>query len=173
MAKSWKLTAVGCYDRIVRCRRRWAVAFCGFLCSKPGGIRILLAPGVFLRLHPLCGLSVWVLLHNASNSGWGVAIRRIPEVIANLFPFLLVLGLPLVLPLGPLEQGQNAIWEWIEIHRDVQMEQGGVGPDAHRAALYDEHLLLYEKYPYLNLFWSSQPPFLPGWIPRFFIYLGC
>ena len=29
-----------------------------------------------------------------------------------------------------------------------------------------------EKYPYLNLYWSFESPFLPGWIPRYFIYFG-
>lgn len=143
-----------------------------FFIQNPGGFAFSWLFAFFFAFTICVGALFWVLLHNASNSGWGVAIRRIPEVIANLFPFLLVLGLPLALPLGPLEEGQNAVWEWMEIHRDVQAEQGGVGADAHREALHEDHLLLYEKYPYLNLFWSSQPPFLPGWIPRFFIYFG-
>ena len=31
------------------------------------------------------GATFWVLLHNASNSSWGVAIRRIPELMTQLF----------------------------------------------------------------------------------------
>ena len=45
-----------------------------------------------------CGALFWCLLHNASNSSWGVAIRRIPETIAQSFVFLFFMGLPLVLP---------------------------------------------------------------------------
>ena len=32
----------------------------------------------------------WVLLHNVSNSGWGVAIRRIMEHLSTMLPFVLV-----------------------------------------------------------------------------------
>ena len=143
-----------------------------FFFQNPEGFAFSWLLGFFFAFTLCVGCLFWVLLHNASNSGWGVAIRRIPEVIANLFPFLLILGLPLALPMDPFQDGQNAIWEWMEIHRDVQAEQGGVGDNAHREALQADHPLLHAKYPYLNLFWSSQPPFLPGWIPRFFIYFG-
>jgi hypothetical protein len=143
-----------------------------FFFQKPHSFAFSWLFAFFFAFTILVGSFFWVLLHNASNSGWGVAIRRIPEILANLFPFLMVLGLPLVLPIGPFEVGQNSIWEWIGIHRAVQLNLGGVGADAHRAALHDVNLLLYEKYPFLNLFWSSEPPFLPGWMPRYFIYFG-
>ncbi|MGK0187990.1 MAG: hypothetical protein ACI9R3_003782 [Verrucomicrobiales bacterium] len=143
-----------------------------FFFQNPEGFAFSWLFAFFFAFTLCVGSLFWVLLHNASNSGWGVAIRRVPEVLANLFPFLMILGLPLVLPFGPFVDGQNAIWEWIEIHRGVQEGLGGVGADAHRAALHDVNLLLYEKYPFLNLFWSSEPPFLPGWIPRYFIYFG-
>ena len=143
-----------------------------FFFQNPEGFAFSWLLAFFFAFTLCVGSLFWILLHNASNSGWGVAIRRVPEVLANLFPFLMILGLPLVLPFGPFVNAQNAIWEWIEIHRGVQADLGGVGADAHREALHDVNLLLYEKYPFLNLFWSSEPPFLPGWIPRFFIYFG-
>lgn len=51
----------------------------------------------------------WTLLHHASNSGWGTVIRRLMESLACMIPFILILGLPFLIPqLG----FRDALWEW-------------------------------------------------------------
>ena len=39
----------------------------------------------------------WVLLHNVSNSGWGVAIRRVMEHLSNMLPYVFVLFIPILI----------------------------------------------------------------------------
>ncbi|MFK5922197.1 MAG: hypothetical protein QM496_08450 [Verrucomicrobiota bacterium] len=51
----------------------------------------------------------WTLVHNATNSGWGVMVRRLMENLGSLTPWILLLGLPLVFCSG----FKNALWEWI------------------------------------------------------------
>ena len=99
----------------------------------------------------------WVLLHNASNSGWGVAIRRIPEVLSTQLFIVGILGLPLVV----WPQLRETLWEWIRIHADAAQH----GPV--REYLHEHNHLLAHKYPYLNLYSDG---FLPGWLTRYFVY---
>lgn len=51
----------------------------------------------------------WTLLHHASNSGWGTVIRRLMENLASLIPFVLILGLPLLISGFGF---RDALWEW-------------------------------------------------------------
>ncbi len=51
----------------------------------------------------------WTLLHHATNSGWGTVVRRLMENLASLIPFILILGLPLLIPQFGF---RDALWEW-------------------------------------------------------------
>ncbi len=100
----------------------------------------------------------WILLHHASNSGWGIALRRIMEQLANMLPFIFFFGLPLLL----IPDLRNALWDWMP-----QVSEGRTEALAH------SNPLLYGKYPYLNLdlaYHLVGPLFLPGWGSRFVLY---
>jgi hypothetical protein len=60
----------------------------------------------------VCGGCFWILLHNASNSGWGVSLRRLWEQLANMALPLAILGLPLLIPAV-----QEPLYEWMGHHR--------------------------------------------------------
>lgn len=112
------------------------------------------------------GALFWCLLHNASNSAWGVAIRRIPEILAQSFVFLGILGLPLVMPFFPTKpEWICRMWEWIGVHQDITNTAGG-GVGAVKDALAHSNVLLYKKYNYLHLGISA----LPGWDYRYLLY---
>lgn len=51
----------------------------------------------------------WTILHNATDSEWGVLVRRQMENIASLIPALGVFFLPLVILCAPL------LWKWWDI----------------------------------------------------------
>ena len=51
----------------------------------------------------------WTLVHNATNSGWGIMVRRLMENLGSLTPWIMLLGLPLVF----CGDFKNALWEWI------------------------------------------------------------
>jgi hypothetical protein len=117
------------------------------------------------------GALFWVLLHSASNSSWGVAIRRVPETVAQSFVLLFLLGLPLFTPMLPLAakpEWTKHLWEWIGLHQDVLAHPS---PEAKGLSLHDalganhETLLLYKKFPYLHIGWNL----LPGWDYRYLI----
>jgi hypothetical protein len=40
----------------------------------------------------------WTLLHHATNSGWGVTVRRMMENVGRMLPWLAVFMLPLLVP---------------------------------------------------------------------------
>lgn len=112
------------------------------------------------------GALFWCLLHNASNSAWGVAIRRIPETIAQSFVFLGILGLPLVLPFVPGKpEWICRMWEWIGIHQDLTTS-AAAGAGSVKDALAHSNVLLYKKYNYLHLGFGG----LPGWDLRYLLY---
>lgn len=100
----------------------------------------------------------WTLLHNASNSSWGVVIRRLPETLAVQFVPLLFLGLPLLFP-----QVRETLWTWMHDH-SVAAKSGEAA--SLKDALHHSNHLLYHKLNYLTLWWGA----VPGFIPRFFIY---
>ena len=71
----------------------------------------------------------WTLLHHATNSGWGTVVRRLMENLGSMIPFMLILGLPLILPAFGF---RDALWEWFperkaaleESARKAQEEKG-------------------------------------------------
>lgn len=90
----------------------------------------------------------WTLLHNISNSGWGVSVRRVMENVGYVFPWMIIPVIPLLLP-----QVQEFLYEWMEKHR---MAGGGIGKSAADGLHHGEHTdhLLSSKYWYLNIsFW--------------------
>ncbi len=113
----------------------------------------------------------WTLLHNATNSGWGIAVRRVFENLACVIPFMLLLVTPILIP-----QLRDALYEWSAEQTAIAAEMDGEGEIVqaaagatmseghgdhdlrhaiHEAAQDDPHKhLLYHKYPYLNkTFW--------------------
>jgi hypothetical protein len=136
---------------------------------------------IFFAFTFVCGGCFWMLLHNASNSGWGVAVRRLWENLGNLAPYLLVLALPLLIS----TKMQDQLWEWTTTHREAkaigetpehlaaaaahaeahhntgEKKHGPESPTLHglhEIAKKDPHAhLLVNKYGYLNLnFWSIR-----------------
>lgn len=107
----------------------------------------------------------WVLLHNAWNSHWGVAVRRIPETLSVQFPLVFFLGLPLVL----WPEVRETLWQWIHDHANAIEEGHG---ETVREGLHHTNHLLYVKYAYLNLggSWVTDWLWIPGWLPRYVIY---
>ncbi len=131
----------------------------------------LFAFEIFFTLS--AGALFWVLLHNASNSAWGIAIRRIPEVLAQSFAFLFFMGLPIVMPLVSVQHKPEWIkqmYEWVGIQAHT-VEAGIAAPatNLHEAlGLNHETLLLYKKYHYLHTGIDG----LPGWDFRYLIFFG-
>jgi hypothetical protein len=118
---------------------------------------------VFLAFTAVCGASFWVLLHNVSNSGWGVSIRRLFEHFANLIPVIGVFALPLLVP-----DVRESLWDWMGHHTEAAhyaAEHGGSVKEAlHHMAESDPHMhVLYDKYGYLNT---------SSWMFRFFFYFA-
>jgi hypothetical protein len=112
------------------------------------------------------GATFWCLLHAASNSSWGVAIRRIPETLAQSFAVLFLLGIPLFsLPLLPKGEWMFNVWEWIGVHVDATTH--ATGEQSVRDVLAHTDPLLYKKYPYLHLGFGS---IVPGWDMRYLIF---
>ena len=65
---------------------------------------------VFYVFTIACGGIFWTLLHNATNSGWGIAVRRIMESVGNMIPVVGFLALPLLLP-----DVRHDLWHWMSI----------------------------------------------------------
>ena len=53
----------------------------------------------------------WVLLHHVSNSGWGIAVRRVMEHLANMLPFSFIFFIPILI----LTEPREALYEWMEL----------------------------------------------------------
>lgn len=104
---------------------------------------------IFLGFTFVAGGVFWIMLHNASNSGWGVSIRRLFENLGILALPLGILALPLVIP----STIQDTLWEWI----GHQKKHPGYEA-LHHAAEVNHHLHpLVGKYGYLNIgFWSFR-----------------
>ena len=118
------------------------------LSAVVGGIGLVLSLGIFLfvgawkesfayswlfacyYVFTIClGGLFFVLLHHASNSGWGVAVRRVMEHLANMIPFAFAMFLPILV----LREPREALYEWMHLLR--------IGSD---------DVLLKGKYPYLS-----------------------
>ncbi len=84
-----------------------------------------------------CGGLFWVLLHNATNSGWGVAVRRVMEHLAHMVPWVFLFALPILLVPGVRE----SLYEWMTISKEAGSKE----------ALYKKDYLLYQKSGYLNM----------------------
>lgn len=107
----------------------------------------------------VCGACFWILLHNASNSGWGVALRRLWENLANMILPLAILGAPLLLPIV-----QKPLYEWMNHERKaVAAHHGESAAEAlHHAAEANPHLhALASKAGYLNV---------SGWYIRYGLF---
>ncbi len=112
------------------------------------------------------GSLFWCLLHNASNSGWGVAIRRVPETLANNFGLMFFLGLPLIF----VPSIRETVWTWIGHHAVIKANPPAGAEslsDALHAGGHATHLL-HHKLPYLHLGWAA----LPGWDFRYIIFFA-
>jgi len=111
----------------------------------------------------------WVLLHHASNSGWGIAVRRIMEQLSMMIWVVAIFGVPLLFP-----GVQDALWDWINIHHQAQeVVAGDPGTyDSVKTVLKKHHdlhdALLYRKYAFLNI--DLFHGVLPGWGLRFVLY---
>jgi len=71
----------------------------------------LLLSGVFLTSIAFCGI-MFVAMHYVSNSGWQVALRRIPEAMFSVMPLSFIIMLSLYLGLGH-------IYEWS--HKEIML----------------------------------------------------
>jgi hypothetical protein len=112
------------------------------------------------------GALFWVLLHNASNSGWGVAIRRIPETMSNNFGLMFFIGLPLFF----IPNVRSTVWTWIGQHTawgEKKIEGATTLLDQLHTGGHETHLLVH-KFGYLHLGWGS----LPGWDMRVIIFFA-
>lgn len=79
----------------------------------------------FMYAYTLCvGALFWILLHHATDSDWSVIVRRILENVAALFPWLLVLFVPVAV-CAP------EIYAWMKVP-------------------YGQNTALVEKFAYLN-----------------------
>src|SRR5258708_27323079 len=54
----------------------------------------------------LIGCLFWILLHHATDSGWGIVVRRQMENLAVLVPWMLLFFIPIILM-------RNDLWQWI------------------------------------------------------------
>jgi len=118
---------------------------------------------IFVCFTLVAGGCFWILLHNASNSGWGVVVRRLFENLGFMVVFLFIFAIPLLFP-----SVQTHLWEWMNHHRDAAAEAAKLGGDAttlsvlHHMTHANPHLhVLAEKFGYLNI---------PFWNIRFFLY---
>lgn len=67
---------------------------------------------VFFVFTITCGGIFWTLLHHATNSGWGIAVRRVMESVGNMIPVVGILALPLLLP-----DVRHDLWHWMGIEQ--------------------------------------------------------
>ena len=54
----------------------------------------------------LIGCYFWIIVHHATDSGWGVVVRRQMENLATLMPWMVLFFLPLFFV-------RRDIWDWI------------------------------------------------------------
>lgn len=121
---------------------------------------------VFFCFTFVVGGCFWILLHSASNSSWGVAVRRIWENLANMVVPLAILASPLL-----ITAVNKPLYEWMGHHR-IAAEHAAhadhpttVKQALHHMAVDNPHLhVLVTKFGYMNLnTWFS-------WYTRFALY---
>ena len=65
--------------------------------------------GFVLIFTLCCGALFWTVLHHATDSEWGILVRRQMENVASVLPALSVFFLPLLLFCAPI------LWKWWNI----------------------------------------------------------
>lgn len=121
---------------------------------------------VFFCFTFVAGGCFWILLHSASNSSWGVAVRRIWENMANMVIPLAILASPLL-----ITAVNKPLYEWMGHHRTAAEHAAHadhpttVKQALHHMAVDNPHLhVLVTKFGYMNLStWFS-------WYTRFALY---
>ncbi|MBN8418111.1 MAG: hypothetical protein J0L73_04275 [Verrucomicrobia bacterium] len=121
---------------------------------------------VFFCFTFVVGGCFWILLHSASNSSWGVAVRRIWENMANMVIPLAILASPLL-----ITAVNKPLYEWMGHHRAAAEHAAHadhpttVKQALHHMAVDNPHLhVLVTKFGYMNLnTWFS-------WYTRFALY---
>ena len=128
---------------------------------------------VFFCFTFVVGGCFWILLHSASNSSWGVAVRRIWENLANMVIPLVILASPLLLPTV-----NRPLYEWMGHHDNAKVladhHHSTVKEALHHLVVEgdpEQHLapnphlhVLVTKFGYMNLTtWFS-------WYSRFVAY---
>jgi hypothetical protein len=121
---------------------------------------------VFFCFTFVVGGCFWILLHSASNSSWGVAVRRIWENLANMVVPLAILASPLL-----ITAVNKPLYEWMGHHRTAAEHAAHadhpttVKQALHHMAVDNPHLhVLVTKFGYMNLnTWFS-------WYTRFALY---
>ena len=125
---------------------------------------------VFFSFTFVVGGCFWILLHSASNSSWGVVVRRLWENLANMVIPLAILASPLLIPAV-----NQPLYEWMGHHRNAAtlaehhhtsvktalhhlVTEGD--PEQHLAPNPHLHVLV-TKFGYMNL---------NAWYIRFFLY---
>ena len=155
------------------------IAASAFLFLSPGeksnsyAFSYLFALEVFFTIT--AGATFWVLLHNATNSSWGVAIRRIPELMTQMFIPLAILALPLFTPFvspSAKPEWMGHVWEWVGIHKQIiDHPPAGAALNTVQEGLAASHdtAMLYKKYPYLH---NGIGGIIPGMDIRMLIFFG-
>jgi len=114
---------------------------------------------VFFVLTIAMGGCFWTFLHNLSNSGWGISVRRLMENLGFVFPFMALFAIPFLFP-----GVQQYLWEWMTRYDLAVKAHDGMA--ASEALLHSDNMhdhLLAKKTFYLN----------PGfWLARFFLFFG-
>ncbi len=106
---------------------------------------------VFFCFTFIIGGCFWILLHSASNSSWGVAVRRIWENLANMIIPLAIFASPLL-----LKDVREPLFEWMIHHRvaadHAAHDHTSVKEALHHMADANPHLhVLVSKFGYMNL----------------------
>jgi hypothetical protein len=123
---------------------------------------------IFFGFTFVAGGCFWILLHNASNSSWGVVIRR-------LFENLAMLAIPLGILASPLlfKPVNEHLYEWMNFHRTAaehaHHDHTTVAEALHHMADSNPHIHpLVEKFGYLKI--SDHFSIASSWQVRFVLY---
>jgi hypothetical protein len=63
----------------------------------------------------LIGCFFWILVHHATDSGWGIVVRRQMENLASMLPWMIVFFIPLFI-------FRRDVWDWIAAKESVDMD---------------------------------------------------
>jgi hypothetical protein len=63
----------------------------------------------------LIGCFFWILVHHATDSGWGIVVRRQMENLAGLLPWMILFFIPLFI-------FRRDIWDWIAAKESAEMD---------------------------------------------------